>query len=592
MTRDHSAPLTREDPAPLAWWWNASLIALGLAMALFRLIPTEADPDLWGHLRFGIDTVAAGRIVHTDIYSYLSGDQPWINHEWLAEAITAIAWTTASGAGIVIVKVALGLALAVVVCRHLTRRDVPLLGALLMTAYGMAVILPGLRSLRPQAFTYLAFALLLICVHRASRGRVAWLALAPPLMAVWANLHGGFVAGLGVLGVWVVADTIRLRARPSGALVIAATSAAATLVTPYTWTLWTFLARTLGPRPEIAEWQGVSLVTIQGLAYLAVAGAGVTGLFLTRRERPPIDVMLIACAVLLPFIAQRHLPLTVLIVLVIGGEHIASAAPVVVRRLTLGLSTAPDRAADTAHRGAGAAGAAHARSASASTARDTSADGTTSLQSRGPRLGLVGESDISLEFGPSGSTPRQVWSDRFRPLVAAALLVEASVLLVLIARSPTTGQITYSSAEYPVEAVARLADLAAERGRANVAVHFNWGEYVLWHAGPRVKVSMDGRRETVYSDAAYHDNSLFIDGVGEWDRLLARRPRASRGETELALVPAGTAVYHLLSLHPDWELVMERGPAALFGRRGSPVTSHVRAIPARAPGEDTTLIFP
>jgi hypothetical protein len=45
-------------------------------------------------------------------------------------------------------------------------------------------------------------------------------------------------------------------------------------------------------------------------------------------------------------------------------------------------------------------------------------------------------------------------------------------------------------------------------------------------------------------------------------------------------------------LHPDWELVMESGPAALFGRRGSPVTSHVHAIPVRAFGGDTTLIFP
>jgi hypothetical protein len=547
MTREHSAPPVSSEPQH-AWWWNASLIALGLAMALFRLIPTEADPDLWGHLRFGLDTVATGRVAHTDIYSYLSGGQTWINHEWLAEAIMAIAWNaaiavgigagdsaaTAAGngaAGLVAIKVALGLALAVVVCRHLITRDVPLLGALLMTAYGMAVILPGLRSLRPQAFTYVAFALLLVWIHRASRGRVAWLALAPPLMAVWANLHGGFVAGLGVLGVWVVSDALRLRGRPSGALVIAAASAAATAITPYGWTLWLFLARTLGPRPEIAEWQAVSLVTVQGLAYLVVAGVGVTALFLTRRERLPIDIMLIVCAVLLPFIAQRHLPLTVLIVLIFGGEHIASAASVVVRRLTSRPSAAP-----------------------------------------------------------------QERSDRFRPLVAAALLVETCVLLVLIVRSPTTGQITYSSAEYPVEAVAWLADLAAARGRGNVAVHFNWGEYVLWHAGPRVKVSMDGRRETVYSDATYHENSLFFDGVGEWDRLLTPRPRAprgaSRGETELALVPAGTAVYHLMSMHPDWELMMESGPAVLFGRRGGPITSHLHAIPARALGGDTTLIFP
>lgn len=546
--REPSAP---PPVPPLPWWWNASLIALGLAMALFRLIPTEADPDLWGHLRFGLDTLDTGRIVRPDIYSYLSGlpgAYPWINHEWLAEAITAIAWNAAGAAGIVAVKVTLGLAVAAVVCRHLTGRGVPMLGALLMTAYGMAVILPGLRSLRPQAFTYLAFALLLVWIHRASRGRVAWLALAPLLMALWANLHGGFVAGLGVLGVWVVAEVLFARGRRRVALTIFAASVAATLVTPYGWTLWTFLARTLGPRPEIVEWQGVSLVTMQGLAYLAVTGAGVTGLFLSRRPRPSIDILLIACAALLPLIAQRHLPLTVLIVLVIAGEHIASAAPLVVRRLTT---------------------------------------------------------------RPSGEP-----NDPFRPLVAAALLVETGVLAVMIAASPQTGRIVYKSGDYPVEAVARLADFAASGGTANVAVHFDWGEYVLWHAGPRVKVSMDGRRETVYSDAAYHDNSLFFDGVGEWDRLLSRRPRDtddthdpnaphdthdprtaydSRGprrDTDLALVPAGTAVHHLLSMHPDWELVMESGPAALFGRRGSPVTSHVHAIPVRALGADTTLIFP
>jgi hypothetical protein len=363
-------------------------------------------------------------------------------------------------------------------------------------------------------------------------------------MAIWANLHGGFVAGLGVMMAWAVAEAFRLRGRghpgtaPTLPIAIVVASVAATLITPYGWTLWTFLARTLGPRPEIAEWQGVSLVTIQGLAYLAVAGAGLTGLFLTRRPRLPIDILLIACALLLPFIAQRHLPLTVLIVLVIGGEHIASAAPIVVRRLI----------------------------------------------------------PLTPTLSPQGGA-RGLARDRFRPLVAAALLVETCVLLVMIARSPMTGQIVYESAEYPVEAVARLAEFAAAGGSANVAVHFNWGEYVLWHAGPRVKVSVDGRRETVYSDAAYHDNMLFIDGVDDWDRLLTRRPSnaaasAPRRETDLALVPAGTAVYHLLTYQPEWELLMESGPAALFGRRLNPVTSHLHAIPARALDGDTTLIFP
>jgi hypothetical protein len=28
---------------------------------------------------------------------------------------------------------------------------------------------------------------------------------------------------------------------------------------------------------------------------------------------------------------------------------------------------------------------------------------------------------------------------------------------------------------------------------------FNWGEYAIWHFSPAILVSMDGRRETVYS---------------------------------------------------------------------------------------------
>jgi len=29
---------------------------------------------------------------------------------------------------------------------------------------------------------------------------------------------------------------------------------------------------------------------------------------------------------------------------------------------------------------------------------------------------------------------------------------------------------------------------------------FNWGEYAIWHFAPDIQVSMDGRRETIYTD--------------------------------------------------------------------------------------------
>ena len=45
---------------------------------------------------------------------------------------------------------------------------------------------------------------------------------------------------------------------------------------------------------------------------------------------------------------------------------------------------------------------------------------------------------------------------------------------------------------------AAAAQLRGRRGR--VWNTFDWGEYTIWQFGPALRVSIDGRRETVYSD--------------------------------------------------------------------------------------------
>ena len=86
--------------------WHASLQGLVFALTGFLGSYTVADPDLWGHIRFGLDTLQAGAVVRTDPYSYLSGGQPWINHEWLSELLMALAWDRLGPPGLVALKVA------------------------------------------------------------------------------------------------------------------------------------------------------------------------------------------------------------------------------------------------------------------------------------------------------------------------------------------------------------------------------------------------------------------------------------------------------------------------------------------------------
>jgi hypothetical protein len=61
-----------------------------------------------------------------------------------------------------------------------------------------------------------------------------------------------------------------------------------------------------------------------------------------------------------------------------------------------------------------------------------------------------------------------------------------------------------------------------DRDAASVLTHaspgrlvtfFNWGEYAIWHFGPRLRVSMDGRRETVYSDRRLVEHDAIVRGT-------------------------------------------------------------------------------
>jgi hypothetical protein len=121
----------------------------------------------------------------------------------------------------------------------------------------------------------------------------------------------------------------------------------------------------------------------------------------------------------------------------------------------------------------------------------------------------------------------------------------------------------------------------------NLAVHFDWGEYAIWHLAPALKVSVDGRRETVYDGEIYSANIQFIFGVGDWDRLLDDHP------TDLALIPRHLPVYNLLLLKPGWSPVYEDSVAAVFARDGSPLAARIRATPpADLPPDGDGLRFP
>ena len=85
---------------------RVALIATALVAAAYAATHAVVDPDLWGHLRFGLDALAAHGLVSTDPYSFTQ-DVPWINHEWLSETVLAWWWRIGGVPGILLMKAAI-----------------------------------------------------------------------------------------------------------------------------------------------------------------------------------------------------------------------------------------------------------------------------------------------------------------------------------------------------------------------------------------------------------------------------------------------------------------------------------------------------
>jgi hypothetical protein len=94
--------------------------------------------------------------------------------------------------------------------------------------------------------------------------------------------------------------------------------------------------------------------------------------------------------------------------------------------------------------------------------------------------------------------------------------------------------------------------------RGNLLVPFNCGSYALWELRGRMRVSMDGRYDLVYSPATYRRVDDFFNARGDWRTLLATpAPNA-------ILVPRADAVYAQLATAPAWTEAWHDDADAVF----------------------------
>jgi hypothetical protein len=206
--RPATQPTTTRRPAAL----RVEHLWLSLPVALL-VWAVLAQPfglvDFWWHLKTGEILFTEGRLLRANEFSFTAPGVPDTPHGWLAQLVFYILYRTGGLELLVVLNVLLRVAALLpvygLVYEATDRR--PRLSMLVALLPAEALAIHG--TLRPQVFSFAHFSLFLWILAEFQRGRRNLLWLLPVLTALWVNLHGAFVLGLGLIVLQLLGESAR-----------------------------------------------------------------------------------------------------------------------------------------------------------------------------------------------------------------------------------------------------------------------------------------------------------------------------------------------------------------------------------------------
>ena len=437
----------------------AALVLGGFA----RVLSWQAllyDGDTGWHIRTGALILESGAVPRTDPFSFSHAGQTWFAWEWLADVFFAgfARWDGLRGA-VAATVVVLCAAAALLFC-WLLRRGVGLWIGLGVTLAAMSASSVHYLA-RPHIFSLLLFtvSLWMLDEDRKRPGPILWLLV--PMAALWANLHGGFVALLASVALLAATEAWERHwagLRRYGALWV--WCAVATLVNPYGWHLHAHVAGYLGSSwivENVLEFHSPSIRS-EGMVVFAVlllTGAGCAARALPRDRFAAVLALGWGLAAMR---SARHVPL-----------FAVAAAPVVASELA-------------------------------------AVWGSRALRRAGSTLTRI------LWDAGQELAARPLWS----------LAGPCLGLLALAAVYPAPAAADFPAFRFPVAAVTRNLERLAPPGAPPRLLSSDvWGGYLIYRLYPRQRVFFDGRSD-FYGSALGSEYVELLSAGTRWRETLAR----------------------------------------------------------------------
>ncbi|WP_148619028.1 hypothetical protein [Mariniblastus fucicola] len=490
------------------------LISLSFLIASRR---NAVDIDLFHEMCLARQFAEEGKFPQTDAFAYTPTVDRVVHHEWGTGAIAyaVIEQLGFKSPGLMGLKYLLVALICGFCCLSAKLRGAT--WPLIVPGFALATIIGGqigYTTIRAQLFTMLFLAIQFCLLALDRQGKKWWIIPWLILVVVWANVHAGIVAGLGIFCFYVLfryvepflrkPDTATLKNDRSNHFLIAVAIASMLLLlvnpygTNYPFYLW--YGTTLD-RPLINEWKPL-LATINDPGFLTLIGVSLllalVGFKDSWRERP-FEVFVVLLTAYLAFKHVRHLS--------IYAVTWACVVPPGLMRNSMGSELARN------------------------------------AKRLAMPLGI-----FALAAGIYCMA--NAWNARFWEMQVPAFTEEEEPSGML----------------YPVGAVDFLKEIEFE---GNLMTPFSMGAFVSWNLYPNVKVSIDSRYEVAYPPGSIEASFDFYDAKDGWQKSL------ESDKTDAVLVPNFKAVREQLDSLEGWHLLYSDKMFSIFTKQpitGEPVT--------------------
>jgi hypothetical protein len=219
---------------------------------LFKVIPifvlfwllsfSRLDPDFGWHLKSG-EYILHHWIPQHDIFTYSARNYRWINIEWGNDVVAAIFYGL-GGYGLVATFYSGLWTLALLLNGIRARLIILFIAAISMLPYA------GVRSV-----TWSVLGVAILIKISSSKSKRVLLSI-PVIVLIWANVHGGFIAGLAIISYFAV------KYRTKTWFYILLLSVLVTFINPYGPRIYVEVYRTLtdySMHHQITEWRSFSI---------------------------------------------------------------------------------------------------------------------------------------------------------------------------------------------------------------------------------------------------------------------------------------------------------------------------------------------